>query len=206
MSVKVNITDQTVQITKRDTDGNVTDELSYEPPDGLPVTGSKGQLLAHNGVEWMQLGTGTSGYVLSANPAASLGVEWIANTSGLSLPAGITDLGFENVTGGEAISQYMLVKLSSDGKFYTWQYTDDPYLVYGVAATACAGNGSTFYVGIGSIVTSVKSDGTTTIAPGDRIEPSTSQHGRVRKGETNPIGISKSTVAASLDAVCTVKL
>lgn len=82
MSVKVNITDQTVQITKRDTDGNVTDELSYEPPDGLPVTGTKGQLLAHNGTEWMQLGTGTSGYVLSANPAASLGVEWIASGGG----------------------------------------------------------------------------------------------------------------------------
>lgn len=94
MSVKINITDQTVQVTKRATDGSVTDELNYEPPDGLPATGSKGQLMVHNGVEWLQLGAGTNGYVLSSNPAASLGVEWVSGGSGSGMSVyDVTDYG-----------------------------------------------------------------------------------------------------------------
>lgn len=126
--------------------------------------------------------------------------------SGNIAVAGVTSLGTESGTGGEAIAANLLVKLNSDGKFYIWQYTDDPYLVYGVAATACAGNGSSFIVAYGSVRLPIKSDGTTVIAIGDRVEPSPTVNGRVRKGETNPIGIATSSAVAVLDTLCTVRL
>lgn len=172
---------------------------------GLPSPSTKGDVLISNGTTWVQVPVGTNGQVLTANSADSEGVAWTDPASGLTL-TGVTAAVTETVTGGEAIAANLLVKLSSDGKFYIWQYTDDPYLVYGVSATACAGNNQTFLVAFGSVKLPVKSDGTTTIAPGDRVEPSTTVNGRVKKGETNPIGISVSTVAATLDALCQVRL
>lgn len=112
----------------------------------------------------------------------------------------------ETGTAGEAIAANLLVKLNSNSKFTTWLFTDDPYLAYGVSGTAAAGDGSTFTVVFGSVKVPIKSDGTTVIAPGDRVEPSPTVNGRIRKGETNPIGIATTSAVAVLDTLCTVRL
>lgn len=206
MPIKINITDEEFQIIKHEPDGTITENLTWETPEGLPEPGPKGSILISNGSEWVPLAAGSDDQVLTADSSTEIGVKWAdAGGGGLDLD-GITNALTKTGTGGEAIAANLLVKLASDGKYYIWLYTDDPYLIYGVSATACAGNGSTFDIGFGSVEMGIKSDGTTAIAPGDRIEPSTTVNGRIKKGETNPIGISSSTVAATLDLLCQVRI
>lgn len=52
----------------------------------------------------------------------------------------------------------------------------------------------------------IKSDGTTTVAPGDLIEKSTTLAGRARAGSTNPIGVAVSAASATVDALIRVIL
>ncbi len=82
MSVKINIVDSNLQITKRNTDGTISENLEWETPDGFPLNGSKGQILANTGTDWVQLAAGTNGYVLTANSAQTTGLEWAAAAGG----------------------------------------------------------------------------------------------------------------------------
>lgn len=44
----------------------------------LPATPAKGTVVVYNGTDWVNLGVGTNGYVLTADSAESSGVKWAA--------------------------------------------------------------------------------------------------------------------------------
>jgi hypothetical protein len=110
-------------------------------------------------------------------------------------------------TANEAIPQYTLVKESTTaGRVELFKTTDDASLYTGVALEAAASAGSIIRVMHATgIASSLKSDGTTVIAAGDPIEPSTTVNGRVRKAATVAVvGVAQSAAAATLDALVTV--
>lgn len=48
----------------------------------IPLTGTKGDVLAHNGSAWVKLGAGTNGYVLTADSGQATGLAWSAGGAG----------------------------------------------------------------------------------------------------------------------------
>lgn len=105
-----------------------------------------------------------------------------------------------------AIDQYALIKASTvANRFEVLGTADSPLLMVGVAATAASGAGQSFTAQlIPGTRTTMLSDGTGVINPGDTVTPSPSVAGRVRAGSSNIVGSALTAAAATLNATVTV--
>ena len=88
---------------------------------------SKGDLLVYDGADWINIGAGTNGYILSSNSATATGLEWVLENSTNGLQE-VTDIG--NTT----TNTIRVAKLEIDtantyldtvaGKLNIWNSTD----------------------------------------------------------------------------------
>lgn len=104
----------------------------------------------------------------------------------------------------EAIPRYSLVKPSASvaGRVEVFKVGDSATLATGVALTRAAGAGVRIRVlELEGVETYLLSDGTTTIAPQDRVEPSEVLDGYVRKGNTAIVGVAVGAAAATVGAL-----
>ncbi len=99
----------------------------------------------------------------------------------------------------EAIPQYSLVKLSTTaGWVEVLKLADNPLLAVGVAITRALSAGVRIQVQeITGVETTMLSDGTSTIVPGDFLEPTDALDGHVRKGSVGAIAIGIATGSAA---------
>lgn len=58
----------------------------------VTTTPAKGHVLVHNGTNWVNIAPGTNGYVLSANSAATNGIEWVASSATVDLTTDVTGI------------------------------------------------------------------------------------------------------------------
>ena len=96
------------------------------------------------------------------------------------------------------LEQYALVKISTTAKRVTVLLISDAVaLMTGIPQNASPGPGNVVSVQeLQGLSSNVVSDGTTTIAPGDLVQPSTNVNGRVMKGTASPICTALTSAAA----------
>lgn len=150
---------------------------------------TKGDMLVYGVTNFVVVPAGTNGQVMSADSTQSSGVKWTADAD-TSKPV--------TRVSSEAIPQYSLVKISTSANHVAVLKTsDDVKLFSGVALDAAGGAGVNIRVlHAWGIETSMISDGTTTVAIGDPVQPSLTVDGEVMKGITN--AICSATSAAGL--------
>ncbi len=108
-----------------------------------------------------------------------------------------------------SIDAYTLVKPdpSNAGSITPFLSTDSATRPLGVMAVTPGGGDYVAHVVVErGVEVGILSDGTTTIAPGDSIQPSTTVNGRIMKGTTNQIGIAMNDGAATPGVVVLVVL
>lgn len=77
MSVKIIITDQNLQVVKRETNGQVSETLTYVNPSGLPTPGTKGSVPVSDGTNFINVTPGSNDQYLVADSTKPSGVKWV---------------------------------------------------------------------------------------------------------------------------------
>ena len=98
MSIRITITDEEFQVVKTDADGNVSENLTWETPEGLPDEGNKGDIMVRTATGWQQFNVGANDQVLTADSTTATGVKWgVGGGGGGGTPSDTV----EDVTYGE---------------------------------------------------------------------------------------------------------
>ncbi len=127
------------------------------------------------------------------------------NNSYGTLPVPVTERSF--IEALVTIAGNTLVKAdpANDGYITPYLTTDAATRPLGViAATPGAGDFIAHVIEVAGVQRQIKSDGTTTIAPGDSVQPSTVVNGHIAKGTSNQIGIAVSSAATVTGTLVTV--
>lgn len=130
------------------------------------------------------------------------GERMISTASNVDLPVDHATA----LTSDVAITQYMIVKLSTTAnRVVPLAAGDNSLLLAGVALLGAGGAGTVIPVSVPNYPTLVLNDGTGAIAAGDVIEPSPTVSGYVHKGSTDPVCVAQTAAAASVGATFTCR-